>query len=881
MHVRGMVRPWLCHPILVIAVTATLGEAAFAADGVKPASWRSTGLTELSRVERLVMPPVDVAALIDEDEAACCDLEKPLRVGYPMKTDISPADSGTWETLADGSRVWRVRIASPDALWIVLGFGTFRLQEGGVLYVYDPARARLLGGFRAEDARYHGQLWMPPIEVDEIVVELNWPKSRRDEQPNIHLGTVSHGYKPWGGYGQARQSAAGTDEGGKLDAGACNIDVNCPLGDDWQDEKRAVVNLLSGGSGYCSGSLVTNTGRDCRNYVLTAAHCTSSQGGAAGTTFQFNFERPGCDTGTAPTDQTLSGSTLRATYGPSDFTLLEMDDVPPEAFGVFYNGWSRSTTAGTESWCIHHPRNDEKKISFNEDPLVNGQNWGPDHWRVTEWEQGTTEPGSSGSPLYDQNHHVVGQLHGGTASCSSITYDEYGKFDVSWTGGGSPSSRLSDWLDPVGTGVISENGLDHQVCLNPGPRLSYETHVIDDASGNANGALDPGETIMLEVSIDNAANSGATSVAGTLTSSNTLVSITDDNADWPDVPGLEARASHPPHFTLTLDAAQPCGEPVEFTLVNTAAEDPGSWESTFGVDVGQSTVEQQYGDDMESGENGWTWVVLEGANQWVQNEFDANSATHSWASPNIARRSDTVLLMPEQAPLPSDARLRFWQRYNTENNRDGGVLEYTTDGSNWTDAGSLILASPYNSSINPSANSPLAGRDAWAGDSDGWHLVVVDLSSLAGQTARFRWRFATDGSVSDEAWYIDDVVIDVTTFTCDEVLAIPGEASDPASFGLPFIIEPDPGGYLLSWSEPLTGGAVSGYKLYRTDLLQMGPIDPQCEANLGSGTSAVVADLTDDQGYMVVARNDAGEGSYGTDSADQERPAAQGPDICP
>jgi hypothetical protein len=58
----------------------------------------------------------------------------------------------------------------------------------------------------------------------------------------------------------------------------------------------------------------------------------------------------------------------------------------------------------------------------------------------------------------------VGQLHGGQASCTNITWDEYGKVDVSWTGGGTPSSRLSDWLDPDATGAIGMDGVDWATC---------------------------------------------------------------------------------------------------------------------------------------------------------------------------------------------------------------------------------------------------------------------------------------------------------------------------------------------------------------------------------------------------------------------------------
>ena len=77
------------------------------------------------------------------------------------------------------------------------------------------------------------------------------------------------------------------------------------------------------------------------------------------------------------------------------------------------------------------------------------------HIRVHDWDAGTTEPGSSGSHLFDQNHCVVGQLGGGFAACGNDEPDWYGRLSVSWTGGGTSATRLSDWLDPFGNGALT------------------------------------------------------------------------------------------------------------------------------------------------------------------------------------------------------------------------------------------------------------------------------------------------------------------------------------------------------------------------------------------------------------------------------------------
>ena len=60
---------------------------------------------------------------------------------------------------------------------------------------------------------------------------------------------------------------------------------------------------------------------------------------------------------------------------------------------------------------------------------------------------------------------IIGQLYGGTASCTSTTYDTYGKTSVSWNLG------LNNYLDPNNTGLTYIDGID-AIDL-PDPALSY------------------------------------------------------------------------------------------------------------------------------------------------------------------------------------------------------------------------------------------------------------------------------------------------------------------------------------------------------------------------------------------------------------------------
>ncbi len=109
------------------------------------------------------------------------------------------------------------------------------------------------------------------------------------------------------------------------------------------------------------------------------------------------------------------------------------------------------------------------KISFENDAPTQVSYESAQCWRVI-WNSGTTEGGSSGSPLFNQDHRIVGQLYGGNASCSNTSgHDNYGRFNISWNRG------LSDFLDPNNTGAMTTNTIAI-------PYISGPTHVCYTSS---------------------------------------------------------------------------------------------------------------------------------------------------------------------------------------------------------------------------------------------------------------------------------------------------------------------------------------------------------------------------------------------------------------
>jgi hypothetical protein len=126
----------------------------------------------------------------------------------------------------------------------------------------------------------------------------------------------------------------------------------------------------------------------------------------------------------------------------SDVTLLRLTGVVPG--GLTYAGWTTEALDVDESVIgVHHPDGSFKRICFG-NLLSEGnpdRSRSPVYW-VVIWSEGTTEPGSSGSPLFNMNQQVVGQLYGGSASCINMDQpDYYGKFGASYP-------FLAEYLDP-------------------------------------------------------------------------------------------------------------------------------------------------------------------------------------------------------------------------------------------------------------------------------------------------------------------------------------------------------------------------------------------------------------------------------------------------
>jgi Zn-dependent metalloprotease len=174
-------------------------------------------------------------------------------------------------------------------------------------------------------------------------------------------------------------------------------------------------------------------------------------------------------------------------------------------------------------------------------------------------------------------------------------------------------------------------------------------------------------------------------------------------------------------------------------------------------------------DDLESGSGNWSPGSLEGTGAWVRATGYAASGLYCLYGQDYDAINNFYIAMTSNVTLPAGSQpyLHFKHsfdfEFDSDGTWDGGVVEYSTDGGgNWNDAGSLFMHNGYTGTISAGAN-PLAGSDAFVGYSNGYISSRLNLSSLAGQNIRFRFRIGTDdGNLPPDysiGWCIDDVRI--------------------------------------------------------------------------------------------------------------------------
>lgn len=176
-----------------------------------------------------------------------------------------------------------------------------------------------------------------------------------------------------------------------------------------------------------------------------------------------------------------------------------------------------------------------------------------------------------------------------------------------------------------------------------------------------------------------------------------------------------------------------------------------------------------FSDDFESGFSQWSMSNLAMGIDWVG--LNASVGIVYATSGVEALYGSTPMIPTDQraeisVTLPNEPVYLYFKHatefeYNAGKAYDAGVLEYSTDdGASWHDAAPLLEAGHvYNGRVESGILNVLAGKQAFVGNSHGFVSTRANLSSLAGQSVRLRWRVGTDSSSGGTGWIVDDVSV--------------------------------------------------------------------------------------------------------------------------
>lgn len=416
---------------------------------------------------QVALPPLDLEPVRREDASAEAAAPKaPVRFGVfrdMPKLVRTGAGESTWASLPGGESVWNAAIASPGAIGMRVHIVRFDAPDAAQVYVFNPdAQEESYGPFGPCN-----DFWTPTCFSDRAVVSCLLPPGVSSGSVSLEIDRIVHIYK---GFDELPWNKA---------AGTCNLDVACY--GDWANVALGVGGLGTigfSGSLWCTGSLIVDGDPSTHApFFMTANHCVGSPSKADSVEVYWLYQRPTCGSA-APDPKTVPRTTGGADYLAgnsadlgSDFALLRLRNAPPA--GLIYLGLTNvAPSVGAGVTCVHHPSGDYKRISFGAlsesgSPSLGGAPMQPrERFHEVLWNQGTTEPGSSGSPLLLSDRQVfIGQLWGGLASCSASDEPDYfGRFDATFPLVADRLGAAISAFDVNASGSV--NAADLQIVIN-------------------------------------------------------------------------------------------------------------------------------------------------------------------------------------------------------------------------------------------------------------------------------------------------------------------------------------------------------------------------------------------------------------------------------
>ncbi|UCF67463.1 MAG: proprotein convertase P-domain-containing protein [Acidobacteriota bacterium] len=710
----------------------------------------------------------------------------------------------------DGIVVWRRALRHPGATYLTIHLERFELAPGDYLSIFDGAgkeQSRLYGRGPRGDGR---NVWTPAVISDAVVLELRaFGRGSEAERFGLLSDRYAHGFRPLDDPDLDPQTDDICGEDNRRDA-ICYADSH-PVE---YEKARAVGRLLVNGFVVCTGFFVS-----CEGHMMTVSHCINTQEHVEGTQIWMMWERDGCLFGTPSFDRQLNGKELIRWSGPLDWALFT---VVEDASEYGYLGLDpRLPPPGERFYMPAHHSGNVKMFGIESDSEPEGV------CRITEspwsWSNDDlmyycdTVGGSSGAPVISgETHRVIAINRTASSNC----------FD------GNAGARM-DFIFPQ-----IEDALP-ACSFSPDPLLSGQEIFDTSGNGNGNGFADPGETIRLRVTISNTGTAPATGIVGTLNTTEPGVSITDETADFENVPDGGSGSTLAPHFEIALAESLACGARIPFQL--DLATDQGAYGLSLLLEVGENLggpIVYEATDvprSIPDFDGGGTTSVLDVTDSFtIQDAFVRPVVTHTFIGD---------LVVELRAPSSTTVRLHD----KTGWSRDEICFDYDRD-------------------VGPDGPGTMADFDGENAVGE-WRLKVVDDAAFNSGTL--------------ESWQLELHPPD--DFVCAPPLAAngPGEASDPSGAAPALLVTSYDGAteeVTISYAPACDATDHAAYS-GALDAVAGLPWD-EVACGLGTTGSATFDPGAESRFFVVVGQHASREGSYGRDSAGNERNEADAVGAC-
>lgn len=320
--------------------------------------------------------------------------------GTHIPVDIdTPKDYPGVPDTGQPTSAWFHVLSHPRATYIATHFTDFNLGPGDYLVISDDQGGQQyeLSGKGKMQA---GTFWARHIKGDTVVLELIVVSSSGGKGFSIDEYVA--------GEPDMTESVYYPDD---RENAVCYRDSHPAE----YERGKAVVRLLTNGSGFCTGSLVSPYG-----HILTNNHCIYTPEKALNTDFEFMAEAPECDTPNCPNCHpgvVFSGGTLITQHPWLDYSLILLSEGDPASLYGYLEFDSRPAVVGEQIYLPQHSAGEAKEFaiysshptdtggvariqSVTEDPCIAGS-----HLEVGYYAD--DEPGSSGSPVLATSSHKI------------------------------------------------------------------------------------------------------------------------------------------------------------------------------------------------------------------------------------------------------------------------------------------------------------------------------------------------------------------------------------------------------------------------------------------------------------------------------------------